>query len=219
MILPPSLDAFLFDIDGTLMNTEGRGSNTFLDAAEQVFDVPAHDMQLTFAGATDLGLLNQIARQFKLPAMKPENTNAFFSLYADMLKEALPPGSCESLPGAGELLQRLQKADFSIGLVTGNAEKTAKIKVEACGLAEFFQFGGYGDQHPDRAELVKIAINACKNRKKSRNWSLIGDTPNDILAAKRNEIISIGVCTGSFTLEKLEKEKPDHIICYLSDIV
>jgi len=105
---------------------------------------------------------------------------------------------------------------WKLGVVTGNIEATAKLKLKHAGLLDYFDERGFGCgcDHEDR---VEIARHAGERAGKPKRAVLIGDTPSDINAAKANGMIPIAVATGGFNFQTLEKAGADFVFEDLTD--
>lgn len=116
----------------------------------------------------------------------------------------------EVLPGVTSLLETLSSNDVAIGLVTGNLEDIGWMKMEGLGIRKYFtvpNFGGFGSDHSDRGELVKIAATRAEKQFPG-GFDLrvhVGDTPNDIRAAEYGGALAVGVCTGIFSEDELRQ--------------
>jgi phosphoglycolate phosphatase len=114
-------------------------------------------------------------------------------------------------PGVRNLLRRLTARGVVIGLVTGNLSRIGWRKMERAGLRPYFRFGAFAELARDRAGLVRVAIRrARKERWISRDSAitLIGDHPNDVLAARANGIRAVAVGTGVVPLDELRSHSP-----------
>ncbi|XP_078166522.1 uncharacterized protein LOC144561433 isoform X1 [Carex rostrata] len=208
-----------FDIDGTLIVSTGLSSNrlhrgAFAYALNEVFGInnasidviPHHgstDPAILLNTAVYYGISSDLAME-KLPEMKSKMVE-----YA--VKNAKRVGDgLEVLPGIKYLLEALSSKGVPVGLVTGNLEDIAWIKMEGLGLRKHFSvpnFGGFGSDNIDRGELVKIAADRAEKLFPG-GFDLrvhVGDTPNDIKAAESGGALAVGVCTGVFSREELEK--------------
>jgi phosphoglycolate phosphatase-like HAD superfamily hydrolase len=105
---------------------------------------------------------------------------------------------------------------WKLGLVTGNIEATAWMKLRYVGIDHYFSFGGFSCNHADRAEIARLALKASGVENPGKVF-LIGDTPNDINAAKANRFVSIAVATGGFDFQTLEKAGADFVFEDLTD--
>jgi len=123
----------------------------------------------------------------------------------------------EVLPGVTALLEALSSKGVAIGLVTGNLEEIGWMKMEGLGIQKYFtvpNFGGFGSDHADRGELVKIAA-ARAEEQFSGGFDLrvhVGDTPNDIRAAEYGGALAVGVCTGVCTAEELRQASNGSVV-------
>ncbi|URE28063.1 haloacid dehalogenase-like hydrolase [Musa troglodytarum] len=198
-----------FDVDGTLIRSTGSASNHL------------HRQAFAHAFLRVFGLQNatidavQVAAE-RLPDMKTEMLK-----YAREHVEEIGEG-LEVLPGVASLLDALSSSNVVIGLVTGNLEEIAWMKMDGLGIRKYFtvpNFGGFGSDHIDRGHLVKIAADRAKELY-PEGFDLrvhVGDTPNDIKAAEYGGALAIGVCTGVFTEEELKKSSCGSAII-LSDL-
>ena len=115
-------------------------------------------------------------------------------------------------PGVRMLLYKLSRRGIPAALVTGNLTRIGWTKMERAGLRHYFRFGAFAEMARDRAGLVRIAMAHARRE----NWidrhspvALIGDHPNDVLAARANGIRAIAVGTGIVDQKELARAKPD----------
>lgn len=212
----------LFDIDGTLVDTGGKGMAALRKTALEVFggDGP----QLDLAGSTDLGILENLYVHFGVEA-SVEQTHAFFEAYHRHLADSLEsnPGEGKVLDGAVELLESLvTKQHAQLALLTGNTSLGAQIKLRHYGLGHHFPFGAFGSDRANRNELGVIALAralAITGRQYHPECTLIiGDTPKDIACAHAIGARCLAVATGQFTAEQLSAAGADWVIGSLREI-
>ena len=203
-----------FDIDGTLLYAHGSGREAFRQAFEEALGWEQSVEHINFYGATDLDVFRKICAERGEPSTL-QMEQAFFERLAPALDEQLQKNSIEIFPNVGSFLEKVSKG-WTLGIVTGNIEATAKLKLKHAGLLEFFDPSGFGCgcDHEDR---VEIARHAWERAGKPKRVVLIGDTPNDIHAANANGMVSIGVATGGFDFQTLEKSGADFVFEDLSD--
>ena len=212
----------LFDIDGTLIRTGRAGVRGLNAAIERLYGRPAAMDGISLAGRTDRAIVSDVLRTMGFEPT-PEAILALRAAYLDHLAvEMLKPVTDSGvLPGVWPLLDALEDdGDVAIGLLTGNFERGAAIKLGHFDLWTRFAFGAYGDDHADRRALVPVAMAAA--RRAGLNISLsdvvvIGDTPLDVDCAQTHGARSIAVATGPFTVEQLETARPDLVIKSLQD--
>jgi phosphoglycolate phosphatase len=212
----------LFDIDATLISTVGAGVEALKLVIEKRYGAKddLHDIEI--AGRTDSGIAMAILRKYRVdPA--PPNVNAFLDEYLGFLAELLPKMSGRVLPGMLEILTRMKrKPDRVLGLLTGNIERGAKLKLTRYGLWDFFEFGAFADDHHDRNELGAFA-RARAAEKHGHPFAaalidVIGDTGHDIACGKAFGARTIAVATGSWPREKLSAYQPDFLFDDLGNV-
>ncbi|MBU0678775.1 MAG: HAD family hydrolase [Verrucomicrobia bacterium] len=209
----------LFDIDGTLVNMCGAGREAFARALKSVFGTDEGLENISFSGATDLIVLESILKQqgVKLTRDKEEQ---FWRELASHLEQTAQEKEPIIYPGVRELLHTLgAREDVILGLVTGNIEECARIKLERFGLHNHFVLGAFGHEHADRAEIAILARQRAllKLNGEPRASYLIGDTPSDIHAARAIGAKSIAVATGTYSEPDLLAAGADYVLTDLTD--
>jgi phosphoglycolate phosphatase len=120
------------------------------------------------------------------------------------------------MEGVEELLDQLIDQGYLLGLVTGNVEAAAHIKLARAGLNRFFSFGGYGSDSPDRTELTRRSLErggiVAGAPLDPGATVAVGDTPRDIEAGHGAGLRVIGVATGDYTVEGLRDAGADFAI-------
>jgi phosphoglycolate phosphatase-like HAD superfamily hydrolase len=207
---------YLFDIDGTLVDTGGAGMAALTQATREIFghEGPALDL----AGSTDLGIVVNIHAHFKIEPTR-ERIAAYFEIYLARLDWNLTHGGfCGRVfGGVQELLTELAgRRDASVGLLTGNIAGGAATKMRHFGLAGHFPFGAYGCDHADRNRLGPIALERAAAHTgraitAAETW-VIGDTPKDIACAHAIGARCLAVATGQFSAEALEAHGADQVV-------
>jgi phosphoglycolate phosphatase-like HAD superfamily hydrolase len=124
------------------------------------------------------------------------------------------------LPGVAALLAQLaQRQDVAVGLLTGNTQRGAKVKLAHYGLAEYFRFGGFGDAHLDRNQVAADALSAAReflgHNVEPADVFVIGDTPLDIRCARAIGAHAVAVATGGHALDELARARPDLLLADL----
>ncbi len=207
---------YLFDIDGTLVDTGGAGMAALQETTHEVFghEGPALDL----AGSTDLGIIANIHAHFEIEPTH-QRIEDFFEIYHRRLDWNLTHGGFPACVFAGviDLLEKLSSdAAATIGLLTGNTAGGAAVKMQHFGLANHFPFGAYGSDHADRNRLGPIALeraaaHAGKSFTAQETW-VIGDTPKDIACAHAIGARCLAVATGQFTAEQLVAHGADQVL-------
>lgn len=205
----------LFDIDGTLVDTGGAGMAALQKAGRDLFGVDGPELDL--AGATDSGIVRGLLDHFGVP-VSDESVVEFYEAYLAYLEKHLEEGSFSGriLPGVMSLLEEFREAGAILGLLTGNIAKGADLKVRHFGMAEFFAFGAFGDDHHDRNLLGPIALaraaEATGRSFEAERTLVIGDTPKDIACGRAMGAITICVGTGAFTAGQLRDHGADVVL-------
>lgn len=202
----------LWDIDGTLLDVRGAGRRAFAMALTRVWgDARALD-GISFAGATDLGVLAQVVDAQALDARR---TQAFFDELVGALADELRATPARAIAGALDVTGALERAGVAQGLLTGNEERCAHLKLGSAGFERaWFTFGAFGHEHADRDQLARLAA----ARRPGRHV-VVGDTPNDVRAARAIGAVAVAVCTGFAPRAALEEARPDHLLDDLSAIL
>ncbi|MES2439473.1 MAG: HAD hydrolase-like protein, partial [Verrucomicrobiota bacterium] len=207
---------YLFDIDGTLVDTGGAGMAALKEATREIFGDEGPSLDL--AGATDLGIVANIHAHFEIEPTR-ERIDTYFEIYLGRLDWNLANGGFPGrvYHGVSELLAELSaRPDATLGLLTGNTAGGAAAKVRHFGLASHFPFGAYGCDHADRNRLGPIAleraaIHAGRNFTAAETW-VIGDTPKDIACAHAIGARCLAVATGQFSAAALEAAGADRVV-------
>jgi len=204
----------LFDIDGTLLVTGGAGGVAWQRAFEELHGVEADIAEHTDAGMTDPEIVKIVFRE----VLGREGTAAERAKAIGAYLEHLPDTVAESdgyrvMPGIEAMLPKLIEQGVLLGLVTGNVEAAAHIKLSRGRLNRFFSFGGYGSDSPDRTEVTKAALARAKlvsgNSLDPAACISVGDTPRDVTAGHGAGIKVVGVATGSYSVEQLREAGAD----------
>jgi phosphoglycolate phosphatase len=206
----------LFDIDGTLLNSGGVGRASMQRALADVFGSPGNP-SYRYDGKTD----KQIVRDtMRLEGHSDEHIDSrmetLIGLYLDGLRRGVKSGEFQVRPldGVVELLDALEaRKDVVLGLLTGNVEPGARVKLSAAGIdPDRFRINAFGSDHELRPRLPAIA-----QRRASETLGLdiagervivIGDTPADIDCGRSLGARAIGVASGHYTVEQLEAHDP-----------
>jgi len=201
------------DIDGTLLQAPGAGSSAFGDAFAEVFGVSVDMRHINFAGATDIRVLTQLMHEQKIPA-NPLLESCFFEQLPRFLDRNMSAAPPIVFPGVGAFLERVSK-HWGLGLVTGNIQACARIKLRHAGLDDFFgSVGGFGDDDGDRNRMAALALERAGHPERA---FLLGDTPSDIEAARTNGMVSVAVCNGQFNRSTLKAEGADLVLDSFED--
>lgn len=210
----------LFDIDGTLVKGARCHYYAFVESVKKFYGFEEDISGINYAGKTDPQILMEV---LKLGGFTEKEIETSFNSCQEYMVEYylknINKENVRALSGTSELLNELQKNKTLMGLVTGNLKPIAYAKLGKVGLDNYFQFGGFGSDSPDRSQLVKKALYFAKNRYgyKGDNIFVIGDTPRDVHAAQVYKLKTIAVATGSYSVEELENCGADFVFKDLND--
>jgi phosphoglycolate phosphatase-like HAD superfamily hydrolase len=218
----PSIRAVLFDIDGTLLVTGGAGSVAWQRAFEELYGVEADIAEHTDAGMTDPEIAAIVFREVIGGEGSPEERSKAIGCYLKHLPAAVAESDgYRVMPGVEELLDRLIDSGHLLGLVTGNIEAAAHIKLSRAHLNRFFSFGGYGSDSADRTEVTEAALRRGElvsgGSLQNSSCISVGDTPRDVKAGHGAGIKVVGVATGSYGVDQLKQAEADWAIADVAD--
>jgi phosphoglycolate phosphatase-like HAD superfamily hydrolase len=215
-------DAYLFDIDGTLLRDIGRTHmNSFAPSIRRVtgFEVTLEGVPVQ--GSTDTAILREACRQAGIPAevFEPRH-EAILEAIRQTVAAQRKGMKLVLMPGVEEVLGHLARRGALLGLGTGNLEAIGWIKIEEAGLREWFRFGGFSDRFPLRAELIGHAARKARELAgPAAHICVVGDTPRDIEAARANSLPVIAVATGNSSFDALLAYRPEVCATSLADLL
>ncbi|MDH4232052.1 MAG: HAD hydrolase-like protein [Nitrospirota bacterium] len=211
----------LFDIDGTLMDSGGAGIRSLNLAFEEFFSVRDAFRSISMAGKTDMQILRE---GFEFHHIDCSNgiIPEFYRSYIRHLRQNIGNTRGHVKPGIREALSSLSaQQGFTLGLLTGNIEEGARIKLDFFGLNSFFGIGAFGNDDEDRNRLLPIAVEKLyrQNALKVdfRDCVVIGDTPRDVSCSKPYGAFSVAVATGPYSAVDLSSAGADVVFEDLSD--
>ncbi len=217
-----AFDAYLFDIDGTLLNCRDAVHYfAFCNALSTVGGRALNLDGVVTHGNTDQGILRDA---FKLAAV-PEATwrprlNEISERMGAEVEANREGFQIEVLPGAREALAHLRSRGAVLSTATGNFARIGEAKLQACDLWAFFDLGGWSDGFETRAEVFGAALAAARARVGAQAAvCVVGDTPADVQAAHENGLEVIAVATGIYSFAALEAEQPELCLHNLTELL
>lgn len=223
----------LFDIDGTLVLTGGAGVRAMSRAFEEVFGVANGFRGVPMPGRMDPGIL---ADGLRAHALVPSDGEVerfrerYFELLIDeMSRPATSTAGVTSrrrfngaLPGVREVLDALSvREDVCLALLTGNYARGARLKLDHFDLWRYFACGAFGDDAPERHELVPVAVARAREtgcpEVEPHDIVIIGDTTRDVACARDAGVRCLAVATGGDDVETLRAAGPDALFTTLED--
>jgi phosphoglycolate phosphatase len=207
----------LFDIDGTLVATGGAGAVAWRRAFEDLHGIPADIGKFTDAGMTDPDVG---AKTFEAVMHREPTPHELAQLIQRRL-EYLPEAVAESkgykvLPGVPERLRQLSREGHLLGIITGNGDGAAFVKLARGDLMRWFTFGAYATAGVDRPAIVRRAVERGEATLgvdvPNEDIYVIGDTPLDIDAAHAVGCTAIAIATGRYDAAALREAGADHVL-------
>ena len=217
-----AFDAYLFDIDGTLIISDDAVHYfAFCAALKRLSGKPLNLDGVTAHGNTDIGILRDALtlNDIPPPAWRPHLSEACTEM-GQFVTERRADLRVTLLPGVLELLEYLHARGATLGVATGNLEVIGKLKLSAAGILGFFTDGSYSDASEYRVEVFRSALTSIRRRLgDAASCCIIGDTPADIRAAHATQTDCLAVATGIYSYEELMLEKPSGCCETLSALV
>jgi phosphoglycolate phosphatase-like HAD superfamily hydrolase len=212
---------FLFDIDGTLLHTNGLGRRSVEATLLAHHGRPISTAPVSFSGKTDPQIFREILREVVEEAALDGAVAAALATYQAEMHRRMGEAELVLLPGVRPLLERLADADAPLGLLTGNVEPMAYLKLARLGLDGFFAFGAFGSDHEDRNCLAGVAVARAEARTgrrfAGRDVVVIGDTPRDVACGRAVGAFVVAVASGHFDRAALAAHAPDLLLDSLEE--
>jgi len=215
-------DAYLFDIDGTLLRSRDRVHvESFASSVQRITGFEVTLAGILLHGSTDTAILREACKQANVP---PEVLEASTEGILEAMRHAVSERRDEldlvRMPGVEQVLDYLARRGALLGVATGNLEVIGWIKVEQAGLRQWFRFGGFSDHFPIRSELIGQAADKARELAgRGASICVVGDTPRDIEAARANFLSVIAVATGSYSFDDLLEYQPEVCATSLADLL
>jgi phosphoglycolate phosphatase len=215
-------DAYLFDIDGTLLNSrDGVHYFAFLNAMQEILGIQASMEGVPVHGNTDMGILRAVLLRAGLnntaiDARMPEIITRM-SAEVERNQEQIQPELCPSIT---DLISHLQARGKLLGAASGNLETVGWLKLERAGIRPAFAFGSFSFPRESRADIFQHGVDLVRQRLGSKaTVSVVGDTPSDIEAARAVGIPAIILATGIFSFDELAAHNPDACFGCAADLL
>ncbi len=214
-------DAYLFDIDGTLINcTDATHYFAFCDALKTL---SGRDLTLEGViahGNVDTGILRDalalggVAENEWRPRLP-----AISAAMGDFVETRKTELRTTVLPEVREVLEHLRRRGATLGVATGNFERIGRLKLENADLMRYFDFGGWSDGHEFRTDVFRAAVAKARALAGAEaTVCVVGDTPVDVKAAHDNGLPVIAVATGIYSIDQLRPEKPEWCVASLAEL-
>jgi phosphoglycolate phosphatase-like HAD superfamily hydrolase len=215
---------FLFDVDGTLVSARGAGRAAMARALDAVYGTRGAIDGYDFRGKTDPRAVFDVLHGAGFTdAAIAARLSACFARYVTELDALIGDGSrVDVMPGVVDLVRALgARRDAIVGLLTGNVEGGARVKLRHTGMWPWFRVGAFGSDAADRRALPAIACERARRLAGGavpfERVTIIGDTPLDVDCARSCGAVAVAVATGHHPASELEACCPDVLFADLSD--
>ncbi len=215
---PASL-VWLFDVDGTLLLTQGAGRDALVRALQDVHGIEDDLTTIPFAGRTDRLITDDIARRHGL-TFDDQTRAAFFDVVVAHMQALMTPPRGGLLPGVAPLLAQVAaEPGWVSALLTGNETRMARVKLESFGVWERFAWGTFGEEGVDRDDIARLAVLRAAERHgvPSERCIVVGDTEHDVRCARAAGARAVAVATGGYDRARLAACAPDLVLDDLAD--
>jgi phosphoglycolate phosphatase-like HAD superfamily hydrolase len=215
--MPETPRILLFDIDGTLVSTGGAGAVAWKQAFDELHGIPADIGEFTDAGMTDPDVGAQTFEAVMQRGPTPRELAQLIQRRLEHLPEAIAASEgYRVLPGVSERLRQLSRDGHLLGLITGNGDGAAFVKLSRGDLVRWFTFGAYATAGVERAGIVRRAVERGEAMLgcdvPNSDILVVGDTPLDIEAAHAADCTAVGVATGHYDAAALREAGADHVL-------
>jgi len=208
-------DAYLFDIDGTLITcTDATHYFAFCHALKILSGRELTLEGVVTHGNVDAGILRDALTLAGVPESewryRLEEAQA---IMGDFVHQRQGELCMDVLPEVRSVLEHLRRTGAKLGVATGNLERIGQLKLERAGLWRYFDFGGWSDGHERRTDVFCAALAKAKELcGDGSSVCVLGDTPCDVHAAHDNGLPVIAVATGIYSYEQLSETKPEMLL-------
>lgn len=210
----------LFDIDGTLIDSGGAGVRSLDLALKDLFSIENGFHGISMAGKTDTQIIKEGLTKHGISTNG--TIDAVIKAYLKNLQKEIQNDRKHVKPGIYEVLEVLKTLqDLGLGLLTGNLEQGARIKLEPFKLNKYFPSGAFGSDDEDRNNLLPVAIRRFEELFQRQievdNCIIVGDTPRDVECAHIYGAMCVAVATGPYSFDALVEAGADYVVRDLSD--
>jgi len=217
----------LFDIDGTLLSAGRVARDAILRSLQTSYGwryTPDHEDRgkFDFSGKTDPQIVRELVLEDVGRDRFEKGLARALELYLEELERQLEPGTVVPKPGIVALLERLAaEPRVTLGLLTGNLERGARLKLAPPDFNRYFPFGAFGSDSADRYQLPPIAVERALahtgRRFEGKSVVIVGDSVHDVACGRALGVRAVAVATGITSAETLAAEKPDALFESFAD--
>ncbi|HEY1434408.1 MAG TPA: HAD family hydrolase, partial [Thermoanaerobaculia bacterium] len=209
----------LFDIDGTLLSAGRVARDAILRSLKTSYgwsSTEEHEDRgkFDFSGKTDPQIVRELVMEDVGRDRFEAGLDRALEIYLAELERQLSPGTVVPKPGIVELLERLAaEPRVTLGLLTGNLERGARLKLGPPGFNRYFPFGAFGSDSADRYQLPPVAVERALahtgRRYMGKSVVIVGDSIHDVACGRSLGVRAVAVATGITSTATLAAERPD----------
>jgi phosphoglycolate phosphatase len=213
----------LFDIDGTLLSASGASARALEAALVETLGTVGATSGFEYSGKTDPQIVRELLQgagvaDAEIVARLP----LVLRRYQARLRDSLRPEHVRAKPGVGALLDALAGTEgVSLGLLTGNLEPCARLKLAPLGANRFFPFGAFASDHEDRYRLLPVALERARSATgiafQGGDVVIVGDSIHDVLCGRAWGARAVAVATGKTAAERLAEVGADVVLADFAD--
>lgn len=208
----------LFDIDGTLLSASGVSARALGEALLEIFGATGPMEGYDYSGKTDPLIVRELMTSAGFSTEEIGRAMAaVLGRYQERLTAVLRPEHVKPKPGVARLLTALEADErVTLGLLTGNLELCARLKLEPLGVNRHFAFGAYGSDHEDRRQLPAVAVErayvSTGRRFEGKSIVVVGDSIHDVRCGRGLGVRAVAVASGKTPPDTLAAESPDALL-------
>lgn len=204
----------LFDLDGTLMDSEGMVIHCFTYLFEKYGDPKefTHEKQLKVFGPP---LKESMQKLF--PDRDPEVMVQEYRQYQNSLPDQ---HIVELLPNTELVLRELKKQGYKIGIVSSRLTESCEMWLKEFGIYDLFDVVLGRDQFINPKPAPDGILKACELLQSGHDSCIyVGDNASDVEAAKNAGVYAVAYITNKEKLAKIKAAGPNYVIMGLGELI
>ncbi len=182
----------MFDLDGTLVDSDAFDGALFAEAVREVVGEVAIDQTWqSYRHVTDAGVLGQIVEELGVPEIGRVVSDVRQLFGVKVERYLANGGVCRAVPGAAAAVEQLQAAGCKIGIATGGWAHTALMKLGSAGFATDDIVLASSDDGFERVAIMRACLDRLAGS--AEHATYVGDGLWDLAASRDAGLSFIGV--------------------------
>lgn len=213
----------IFDIDGTLTNTNSVDNECFVKALAEACEITEIDTDwAAYPHTTDSGITQHVFQEKFGRSPEETEVGKFKSCFVEMLSEQYQSNSSSfaEVPGASMTLNRLQQnSDWAVAIATGCWRESALLKLKAAKIDADGIPAAYAEDGLSREDIIKAAVSRSLEQNRVSRFEKIvsiGDGVWDVRTARRLNFAFLGIGCGE-SATRLRQAGAKHVVEDFSD--